>query len=225
MSIRFAGWVLGLWAVALAGCSSSSSHGTGGVDGAVTGGAGGRGGDSADAAVTGGAGEGGTAVTGDAGANGGATAGSGEPGQQDGGTAGGPGGAPGGAGGSAQGGAGGAGVVVAFSLSLCPSTLSLPPGGAGMTTVNIDRGTFAEDIYLRAWGEPSGITLSLTYASDGSTATLAVAVADTVPPGTYIINVTATGGPPVGVYRLRPMTTTTLTLTVTAPVTTLLGAT
>jgi subtilase family serine protease len=101
-----------------------------------------------------------------------------------------------------------------FSLSASPSSLSVVQGNSGSSTITstaVDG--FNSAVSLTASGLPSGVTatFSPTSITGSGTSSLTLAVASTTAAGTYAITVTGTGG---GITQ-----TTTVSLTVTAPVT------
>jgi kumamolisin len=104
----------------------------------------------------------------------------------------------------------------AFSILASPASVSVVQGNNGTSTISTTvSGGFNSAVALSASGQPSGVTVSFsssTIAAPGSgssTMTLAVSAGTAV--GTYPITITAIGG---GITH-----TTTVTLTVTAPVT------
>src|SRR5262245_35709792 len=78
-----------------------------------------------------------------------------------------------------------------------PTTLSVPQGGTGSVTIALTRsGGFSGAVTLAIAGLPAGVTTTVTPAQlSGVTAgaTIAVAVASTVPVGNYSATVTASG--------------------------------
>lgn len=83
-----------------------------------------------------------------------------------------------------------------FTLSTTPSSLSLAPGGTAQVVVGIERvGGFTGAINLSLQGAPAGVSGSFTpNPSAGTTATLALNVAATVPPGQYPMVVQGSAG-------------------------------
>lgn len=101
-----------------------------------------------------------------------------------------------------------------FSLSVSPTSISVPQGGSGTSTVTtIVSGGLNSAIALSASGEPAGVTAAFSPASiaapGSGSSTLTLTVASTAVAGSYPITVTATGG---GVTH-----TSSLTLKITAP--------
>ena len=98
----------------------------------------------------------------------------------------------------------------AFTLAVAPNALSIVQGASGATRATIARsGGFAGGVAITASGGPQGITVTAPASIAGDTATLAVAVASTVAPGSYTLTLTGTGA---GVANQ----TATLAVTVTA---------
>ncbi|MGB9334419.1 MAG: S53 family serine peptidase [Candidatus Acidiferrales bacterium] len=103
-----------------------------------------------------------------------------------------------------------------FSLSASPGSVSVVQGNNGTSTITSSvSGGFNSAVALSASGQPTGVTVTFnptSIAAPGSgTSTMTMAVASTTATGTYTITVTGTGG---GLTR-----TTSVSLTVTAPVT------
>jgi len=102
-----------------------------------------------------------------------------------------------------------------FGLSASPGSVSVVQGNAGTSTITSTVfGGFNSSVSLSASGNPSGVTVgfnpsSFTMGAGSSTATFTVGSA--VTPGTYPITITGTSG--------ATIETTTVSLTVTAPVT------
>lgn len=86
--------------------------------------------------------------------------------------------------------------VGSFTLSTTPSSLSVAPGGSAQVVVGIERvGGFTGAINLSLQGAPAGVSGSFTpNPSAGTTATLALSVAATVPPGQYPMVVQGSAG-------------------------------
>ncbi|MGW1071902.1 glycosyl hydrolase family 18 protein [Streptomyces sp. NPDC002537] len=107
---------------------------------------------------------------------------------------------------------GGAPTTPDFSLSVSPSSASVPPGGGASATVNtgVVAGT-AQTVDLSASGAPAGVTVSLSPASvtAGASARLTVTTTAAAAPGSYPVTVRGTA--PSGTH------TATYTLTVTGP--------
>ncbi len=109
-----------------------------------------------------------------------------------------------------------AGTVAApgFSLSASPGSVSIVQGGSGSSSItSTATGGFNTAAVLSASGQPSGVTVN--FASPGSISGtgslgMSITVATSVAAGTYPITVTGTAG--------STLETTTVNLTVTAPV-------
>lgn len=104
----------------------------------------------------------------------------------------------------------------AFAIFSSPGSVSVVQGNNGSSTISTTvSGGFNSAVALSASGQPAGVTVSFSPSSiaapgsGSSTMTLAVSAGTTA--GTYTITVTGTGG---GITQ-----TTTVVLTVTAPVT------
>jgi len=98
-----------------------------------------------------------------------------------------------------------------YALTVAPAALSIPAGGNGGATVNIERANFTGGVTLALVNPPAGITgVFNPTQSTANAAALAVSVAANVAPGTYPITIQGTATGP-GVK------TTSLTLTATAP--------
>ncbi len=98
-----------------------------------------------------------------------------------------------------------------YALTAAPAALSIPAGGNGGTTVNIERTNFTGGVALALVNPPAGITGAFNPTlSTTNTAALAVSVAANVAPGNYPITIQGTATGP-GVK------TTSLTITATAP--------
>lgn len=93
------------------------------------------------------------------------------------------------------GGGGEAGPVGSVSVTVSPTSLTLPQGGNGTVTVTLTRGGgFADPVNVSVEGLPAGVTASLSPAQlTGSTtqAVVTVNVAGTVAAGTYTATVRA----------------------------------
>ncbi|GAA6759222.1 hypothetical protein Thermus77923_22170 [Thermus oshimai] len=101
-----------------------------------------------------------------------------------------------------------------FTLSLNPTSLSVPQGGSGTPTLTLTpQNGFTGTVTLSLQGAPSGVTLSPTSVnvtgSSPVTQTLTLAVASSVPQGTYPLTLQATSG--------SLTKTVNLSLTVTTP--------
>ncbi|WP_413217192.1 hypothetical protein ACLWNE_10405 [Thermus oshimai] len=86
-----------------------------------------------------------------------------------------------------------------FTLSLNPTSLSVPQGGSGTPTLTLTpQNGFTGTVTLSLQGAPSGVTLSPTSVnvtgSSPVTQTLTLAVASSVPQGTYPLTLQATSG-------------------------------
>jgi len=83
-----------------------------------------------------------------------------------------------------------------FSMSASPSSLSIPQGSSGTSTIGttVTSGA-AQTVAFSASGQPSGTTVSFNPASvsSGSSSTISVNVGASTAPGTYTITVTGTG--------------------------------
>jgi len=84
-------------------------------------------------------------------------------------------------------------AVVPFSLSVSPTTVTLPVGGSGSTTVTVTGiSGFADAVSLGAYGLPPGVTASFAPASVQATgtSTLAFTVSQSTTPGSYPVTIT-----------------------------------
>ena len=80
-----------------------------------------------------------------------------------------------------------------FSLAFNPSTITVPQGGSGSSTLVISfSGSFTGPVTLIVQSRPSGFTVNI--APSGNTAKVKVNVTSTVSPGTYSIVIKGTGG-------------------------------
>jgi serine protease len=86
--------------------------------------------------------------------------------------------------------------VGSFTLSTTPSSLTVAPGGTAQVVVGIERvGGFTGAVTLSLQGAPAGVSGTFTpNPSTGATATLALSVAATVPPGQYPMVVQGSAG-------------------------------
>jgi subtilase family serine protease len=101
-----------------------------------------------------------------------------------------------------------------FTLSASPGSVSIVQGSSGSSTITSTvSGGFDSAVALTASGAPSGVSVSFSPSSITGTGTssASITVASTVAAGTYSILVTGTAG--------STTETTTISLTVTAPVT------
>jgi kumamolisin len=101
-----------------------------------------------------------------------------------------------------------------FSLSASPSSLSVPQGSAGNSTITSTvTGGFNGVISLSASGQPAGVTVGFnpTSITGAGTSTMTMTVAASTATGTYTITVKGTSG------SLSATTTVTLTVTGTNP--------
>jgi kumamolisin len=101
-----------------------------------------------------------------------------------------------------------------YSLSASPGSVSILRGGSGSSTITSTvSGGFNSAVALSASGQPAGVTLGFSPASITGTgsSTMSITVASTVAAGTYAITVSGVSG--------STTKTTTVSLTVTAPVT------
>jgi subtilase family serine protease len=101
-----------------------------------------------------------------------------------------------------------------YSLSASPSSVSVVQGSAGTSTITVAvSGGFDSSVSLSASGLPTGVTagFSPTSVTGAGSSTLTRTVASTTVAGTYPITVTGTSG--------STTETTTVSLTVTTPVT------
>jgi subtilase family serine protease len=101
-----------------------------------------------------------------------------------------------------------------FTLSASPGSVSIVQGSSGSSTITSTvSGGFDSAVALTASGAPSGVSVSFSPSSITGTGTssASITVASTVAAGTYSILVTGTSG--------STTETTTISLTVTAPVT------
>ena len=99
-----------------------------------------------------------------------------------------------------------------FTISLNPTSLTVPQGDSGTTQLTITfRNGFAGRVYFSQEGAPSGVSFSLTRKTESNPMILdlTISVDSGVAPGTYNIQIKATGE---GITR-----TAALSLTVTAP--------
>ena len=98
-----------------------------------------------------------------------------------------------------------------FSLAASPSSLSIPDGSSGSTTIStaVTSGA-AQTVNLSASGQPAGTTVSFNPVSvtAGGSSAMTATVGATAAAGTYTITVTGTGA--------SATHTTTVTLTVTS---------
>jgi uncharacterized membrane protein len=98
-----------------------------------------------------------------------------------------------------------------FSISASPTSLSIPQGSSGPSTIStaVVSGS-AESITLSASGQPAGVNVSFNPSSvtAGGSSTMTVTVGSNTPTGTYTITVTGTA--PSATHS------TTVSLTVTA---------
>jgi subtilase family serine protease len=104
----------------------------------------------------------------------------------------------------------------AFTIGASPGSVSVVQGSNGTSTITTSvSGGFSSAVALSASGAPTGVTVGFNPASipapGAGTSTATFTVASTTAPGTYPITVTGTGG---GITH-----TTSVSLTVTAPVT------
>jgi uncharacterized membrane protein len=104
-------------------------------------------------------------------------------------------------------------AIGSFTISASPSSLSVPQGNQGTSTITTTiSGGFSNAISLSASGLPTGATVSFNpnpIAAPGSgSSTMTITVAASTPTGTYPITVTGNGG---GIQQ-----NATVTLTVTA---------
>lgn len=109
-------------------------------------------------------------------------------------------------------------VIPTFTISASPSSLSIPTGHQGTSTITtVSSGGFNSAIGLSATGAPTGTSVSFnpsTIPAPGSgTSTMTIIVGTSTPIGTYPITITGSGG---GVQQQ-----TTVTLTVTSSVSTI----
>ena len=100
-----------------------------------------------------------------------------------------------------------------FTISASPSSLSIPQGNQGTSTITTSIiGLFNNAISLSTSGTPSGTTVSFNPnpipAPGNGTSTMTITVGSSTPTGTYPITVTGSGG--------SVQHNTTVTLTVTA---------
>jgi hypothetical protein len=82
-----------------------------------------------------------------------------------------------------------------FSLSMNPTTASVPQGGNATATANITRlNGYAGAVSFTTTGAPSGVTIAANPASaTGATATLNIVATSAVAAGNYPITISATG--------------------------------
>jgi subtilase family serine protease len=102
------------------------------------------------------------------------------------------------------------GTTAGFSLSASPSSVSVPQGSQGQSTITSSvTGGFDGVINLTASGQPSGVTVAFnpTSITGAGTSTMTITVSSSAATGTYPITVTGTSG--------STQETTTVTLTVT----------
>lgn len=86
-------------------------------------------------------------------------------------------------------------TIVDFSLSVNPTTVSIPPGGSGGATVTVNSvDGFTGSVSLSTSSLPSGVTASFapTSVSAGGTSTLTFTASQTAGPGPYIVTITGT---------------------------------
>jgi subtilase family serine protease len=110
--------------------------------------------------------------------------------------------------------AGSASTTPGYSLSASPASVSIVQGGSGSSTISSTvSGGFDSTVTLSASGQPSGVTVSFSPGSitGSGSAAMSITVASSVAAGSYNITVTGASG--------GTTETTTVTLTVTAPVT------
>jgi kumamolisin len=101
-----------------------------------------------------------------------------------------------------------------YSLSASPGSVSIVQGAAGSSTITSTvSGGFNSAVALTASGQPSGVTIGFNPTSITGTgsSSMSITVASSVAAGTYSILVTGTSG--------ATTETTSVSLTVTAPVT------
>jgi kumamolisin len=108
----------------------------------------------------------------------------------------------------------GAATTPSLSASASPAAVSVVQGGSGSSTITTTAGgTFNSAVTLSVSGAPTGVTATFSPASiaapGSGTSTLGLTVASTVATGTYTLTVTAAGA--------GLASTTTVTLTVKAP--------
>jgi hypothetical protein len=82
-----------------------------------------------------------------------------------------------------------------FTLSASPTSLKIPLGGTGTSTITITpTGGFDGEVTLNANGLPKGMTASFSPDPATSTSTLTIDVSDSTTPGTYAVSVSGTSG-------------------------------
>jgi PQQ-like domain len=93
-----------------------------------------------------------------------------------------------------------------FSVAVTPASTAIAPGGSAQLSVAVAaQGGFAGRVDLSAAGAPSGMDVTFSPASitGAGVATMTVAVASTVPTGTFNLAVTGTGA--TGVHTVNPI--------------------
>lgn len=97
-----------------------------------------------------------------------------------------------------------------IEVALAPSTVSIPQGGVGSTTLNITRTSYPGLVHLVKSNLPANVTVDFVPpAVNGNESAINVSVGPSVPTGTYQITIHASG---LDIAEV----TTILTLTVTA---------
>lgn len=107
-------------------------------------------------------------------------------------------------------------AVVPFSLSVSPTTVTLPVGGSGSTTVTVTGiSGFADTVSLGAYDLPPGVTASFAPASVQATgtSTLAFTVSQSTTPGSYSVTISGTYK---GVHLTIPLTLNVTDFTLSA---------
>src|SRR3989475_548621 len=96
-----------------------------------------------------------------------------------------------------------------FTLSASPSSLSIPQGSSGASTISVTpQNGFSGSVSLSASGQPSGVTASFSTNPATASSTLTLTASSTATTGTFSVVVTGTSG--------SLTNTTTIALTVTA---------
>lgn len=92
---------------------------------------------------------------------------------------------------------GGTGTTPDYSITLDPTSLTILPGAADVTTVTLNRTDFDGEVTFSVSGAPAGITAGFAPpATTGDNATLTISASAVTTPGNYNISVrgTATAG-------------------------------
>ena len=104
-----------------------------------------------------------------------------------------------------------------FSLSASPSSVTIPQGGSGSSSITVTpQNGFNGSVNLSATGLPSGLTASFNPNTTSTTSTLTLTANGTATTGTVTVTITGTSGSLLNVTTIsltvQPLTVTTLPL-------------